>query len=210
MNTTYNREHFKKAIEKVSHGDSQTKIAKNALSNQSTVSKWLDIEGSAMPSAENLLALAVNYNCSVDYLLGIEPSKEDLLNKTPSFEELLNCIVALSLHSSAVLSHSAEATEMDLSSNPDESNIVPLFSRKASLTWQSYDESFTGTYEGRKEALLEDCIADFISKLDALKKAGFDNEMFITFSAALVEKATIDYENKLVELEIESDNLPFN
>lgn len=49
---------------------SQNQLSKILKISQSRISNWE--LGACMPSAENLIALAKYFKCSVDYLLGLE------------------------------------------------------------------------------------------------------------------------------------------
>ncbi len=55
---------------RIENNISQNQLSKNLKISQSNISVWES--GEQMPSAENLIALAKYFKCSVDYLLGLE------------------------------------------------------------------------------------------------------------------------------------------
>ena len=63
----YNGEEFLKRLKEIS-GLNQRELSKKLLRNETTVSRWKD---ETIPETETLIEIAKTFNCSIDYLLGI-------------------------------------------------------------------------------------------------------------------------------------------
>ena len=66
MDVNYNGEEFLKRLKEIS-GLNQRELSEKLRINQTTISRWKE----TIPKTENLIEIAKTFNCSIDYLLGI-------------------------------------------------------------------------------------------------------------------------------------------
>lgn len=80
----FNGEIFRQRVLEAAGGISQKEFAATMGFNPSSVSKWFsDKETHVTPPLETVIKIAKKYNCSVDYLLGLDMNKapEDITEK---------------------------------------------------------------------------------------------------------------------------------
>lgn len=87
--TIYDGEDFLKRLKEVSGISTLTKLADDLAVAQGTISKFKK----APPSGDLLLKIASRYNCSIDYLLGIDVSPA--ADRIPTYPDFIKCVDAI-------------------------------------------------------------------------------------------------------------------
>lgn len=89
MKYSYNGVEFLRRLKEVSGISTQNELANKIGVTQGTISKLK----TDPPSGDTLVKIVSNVGCSIDYLLGIEPKKEQY--SEPTYPEFLRCVDAI-------------------------------------------------------------------------------------------------------------------
>lgn len=85
----YNGNEFLKRLQAVAGNKTQSALAADLGITQGTVSKWKN----SPPSGRDLIGIVETYNCSTDYLLGIETPKTT--DSPAAYPDFLRCVIAI-------------------------------------------------------------------------------------------------------------------
>lgn len=119
VNEMYNSEIFFKRLSEISGLNTQKEIADKFLFSERKVSSWHN----KIPSIHDLLSIAYEYHCSIDYLLGMD-SAETLATKQYTARDVCRILTAIDREYDLIFNITEEEANYDDKYDPSENDNV--------------------------------------------------------------------------------------
>ena len=168
----FNGSEFWKRLKKVSGVTKQKDIASVLHITENAISRWINKD--QVPSIDHLIRLAEIYNCSIDYLLGIEEQKQK------SFEKVIKDLILYDYYNSLNVTEYMEQKSHKeyFSYNDKDTDIYKIAFTDNTITFYDHEKSIKelfNRYEAQKPALFQIEQKLALALIDQIIKEHFSN-----------------------------------